>query len=150
MMVFTFFCVAHIQIHGLGFNTSRGSSTRGGTGAIRGLLEAGSQRADIGITPDGPRGPACRCQPGVIYLAKRSGLPVVPVGVCYRPSIRMKSWDRFMIPLPFSRGVIVYGEPASYDVAVSKDAIAEAQQDLEERVRAATEEADYACGNKSD
>jgi lysophospholipid acyltransferase (LPLAT)-like uncharacterized protein len=135
-------------IHGLGFATSRGSSTRGGTRAIIGLIEAGARENDLAITPDGPRGPLGRCQPGVIYLAKRSGLPVVPVGVCHRPSLVLRSWDRFMLPLPFARGLVVYGEPAVYDPSVSEDAIVEAQKDLERRLWAVNEEADHACGRR--
>ena len=137
-------------IHGLGFETSRGSSTRGGTSAIIGLMEASTRKIDLAITPDGPRGPLGRCQPGVIYLAKRSGLPIVPVGVCYRPSLVLRSWDRFMIPLPFARGLVVYGEPAIYDPSVSENAIAKARKDLEQRLTAVNEEADHACGTKPD
>jgi lysophospholipid acyltransferase (LPLAT)-like uncharacterized protein len=133
-------------IHGLGFGTSRGSSTRGGIRALRGLIQAGAERLDLAITPDGPRGPREKVQPGVIYLAKRLGLPVIPLGVSSRPSLLLKSWDRFMVPLPFARCTVVYGEPVLYDGDVSESALTDARTDLEMRLHEVTKEADDDCG----
>jgi lysophospholipid acyltransferase (LPLAT)-like uncharacterized protein len=62
-----------------GFGSIRGSSTRGGFQAVRQLLKVARQGQDVIVTPDGPRGPACQVQPGVIYLAKVTGLPIVPL-----------------------------------------------------------------------
>jgi lysophospholipid acyltransferase (LPLAT)-like uncharacterized protein len=138
-------------IQGLGFETSRGSSTRGGTAALRDLIATASRGVDIAITPDGPRGPRECCQPGIVFLARKLGLPVVPVSVCFRPSIRLKSWDRFMIPLPFACGVEVYGEPVTYDnTRRSEDFLMKDARDLEARLRAVTREADSACGYRTD
>ncbi len=138
-------------IQGLGFETSRGSSTRGGTAALRDLIATAARGVDIAITPDGPRGPRECCQPGIVFLARKLGLPVVPVSVCFRPSVRLKSWDRFMIPLPFARGVEVYGEPVTYDsTRRSKDSLMKDARDLEARLRAVTREADSACGYRTD
>lgn len=134
-------------IHGLGFETSRGSSTRGGTAALRDLIATARRGVDLAITPDGPRGPRERCQPGIIFLARMLGLPVVPVGICFRPSVRLTSWDRFMIPLPFAGGVEVYGEPVMYNnTRRSEDSLKEDARDLEMRLISVTEEADGACG----
>jgi lysophospholipid acyltransferase (LPLAT)-like uncharacterized protein len=133
-------------IHGLGFGTSRGSSTRGGLRAVREMMQAAGRERDLAITPDGPRGPREKVQPGVVYLAKRLGIPVIPIGVSSNPSLRLKSWDRFMIPFPFARCAIVYGEPVVYDGPVSAEALAADRVDLEERIRKVTEEADHVCG----
>ncbi|MDQ6971634.1 MAG: lysophospholipid acyltransferase family protein [Mariprofundaceae bacterium] len=95
-----------------GVDTVRGSSTRGGARAMLRMLRAvKNEGRHIGITPDGPKGPAERVQKGTIQLAVKSGLPVVPV--CYAASRywRASSWDRFYIPQPFSLGVFVFGEP---------------------------------------
>ncbi len=62
-----------------GFGSIRGSSTRGGLRAVRHLLKVAHQGQDLVMTPDGPRGPACRVQAGVIYLAKVTGFPIVPL-----------------------------------------------------------------------
>jgi lysophospholipid acyltransferase (LPLAT)-like uncharacterized protein len=133
-------------IHGLGFGTSRGSSTRGGIKAVRELIQAGTDRLDLAITPDGPRGPREKVQPGAVYLAARLGLPIVPIGVASRPSVRIKSWDRFMIPLPFAGCTVVYGEPVVYEGLVSDEALDDARADLEQRLRRVTKEADDDCG----
>jgi lysophospholipid acyltransferase (LPLAT)-like uncharacterized protein len=135
-------------IHGLGFGTSRGSSTRGGIRALRNLIQAGSRKHDIGIAPDGPRGPREKVQPGVVYLAKRLGLPVIPIGVSSRPSFRADSWDRFMVPMPFARCTIVYGEPVRFSSSVTKEALEDARADLESRLREVTGKADELCGYK--
>ena len=85
-----------------GFNTIRGSSGRGGA---RALLELNRKLQEGGVmahTPDGPKGPAKKVQPGTIYLAKRSGCPVLPVGVACSPHKRLSSWDRHMITAPLS------------------------------------------------
>jgi lysophospholipid acyltransferase (LPLAT)-like uncharacterized protein len=132
-------------IHRLGFETSRGSSTRGGIRGLRELIQAAGKNRDLGVTPDGPRGPREVVQPGAVYLAKRLGLPIIPIGVAAAPAWRMASWDRFMVPVPFARCAVVYGEPVLYDGLVSNTAIDEARADLERRLLSVNEEADHAC-----
>ena len=96
--------------HELGFHTVRGSSTRGGSEALRQMLRI-SREAHIAITPDGPRGPRRVIQPGAIFLASRTGLPIAPVGIAFSRAWRANSWDRFAVPRPFSRGRFVMAEP---------------------------------------
>jgi lysophospholipid acyltransferase (LPLAT)-like uncharacterized protein len=88
----------------------RGSTTRGGVEAVRRMLRAGRE-AHLAMTPDGPRGPRRQVQPGLVYLAARTGLPVVPVGVGYDRPWRLRSWDRFAVPRPWSRANCVTAEP---------------------------------------
>jgi lysophospholipid acyltransferase (LPLAT)-like uncharacterized protein len=85
-----------------GYNVVRGSSTRGGAVALMKLIREGKTH-HIGITPDGPRGPRREFQIGAIYLASKTGLEIVVLGTAYRRPWRVKSWDRFAIPRPFSR-----------------------------------------------
>lgn len=94
----------------LGFRTVRGSRARGGTAALRELLRL-SRAAHVAITPDGPRGPRRQVQPGMIYLAAQTGLPIVPVGIAYDRPWRAQSWDRFAVPRLWSRARSVVGEP---------------------------------------
>jgi lysophospholipid acyltransferase (LPLAT)-like uncharacterized protein len=94
----------------LRFRTVAGSSTRGGVRAIRRMLRL-SVHAHLAITPDGPRGPRREVQLGLVYLAARTGLPIVPVGIGYYRPWRAKSWDRFALPRPFSRGNSVTAQP---------------------------------------
>ena len=133
----------------LGFGTVRGSTTRGATKAVLNLLDAGNRKHDIGITPDGPRGPREHCQAGAIYLAKKAALPIIPIGVSHRSGLVLKSWDRFMIPLPFSKCAVVYGRARVYDGSVSEASIEEARLDLEQHLKTVTREADDACGRET-
>lgn len=94
----------------LGYRTVRGSTTRGAGRALIGMgreLEAGF---DVGITPDGPRGPYHSFAAGALLVSQRSGRPVVPFGAHASRAWQLKSWDRFTIPKPFARVTIAYGD----------------------------------------
>lgn len=99
----------------LGVGTIRGSTTRGGASGIRGLARALKEGYDVAIAPDGPRGPRHRVQPGVIQLAKMSGCPIFPLTFSASPKKLLHTWDHFLIPFPFSRGVFMWGEPIWVD-----------------------------------
>jgi hypothetical protein len=99
----------------LGIETSRGSSSRGGMGAMRSLLRKVAEGCDLAFTPDGPRGPLREVQPGIIMAAASTGLPIQPVALAASRAKRLRSWDRFLIPLPFSTVHFVYGEPLQVD-----------------------------------
>lgn len=87
----------------------RGSTSRFGTAALSELVDKIAHGFDVAVTPDGPRGPLYRLSPGVIFLAQSTGAAVLPVHVEYARCFRLKSWDRFMIPLPFSRVEVAFG-----------------------------------------
>ncbi len=95
----------------MGYGTIRGSSTRGGTRALFRMAAAGAAGDDLGVTVDGPRGPRLQVKPGTLFIAGRSGLPIVPFAVASRHPFVLSSWDRFMIPRPFSTAAIAFGEP---------------------------------------
>jgi lysophospholipid acyltransferase (LPLAT)-like uncharacterized protein len=88
----------------------RGSSSRRGAGALIEMKNLLAQGWDVGITPDGPRGPRYYLNPGVLKLAQKTGIPVLPANVEYSRCWRLKSWDGFMIPKPFSRVEITMGK----------------------------------------
>ena len=113
-----------------GMEVVRGSSSRGGAVALRELARAVRAGQDVAVVPDGPRGPSCHAQAGIVSLAASTGAPIVPLGVAARPARRLRSWDRFMVPVPFARCAVVFG-PA---VRVGRD-------DDREAVRAAVERA---------
>ncbi|WP_162847926.1 lysophospholipid acyltransferase family protein [Mariprofundus erugo] len=96
-----------------GFRAIRGSSTRGGGRALIEMIrKCRDEGADIGISPDGPKGPREKVKPGIVLLAKKSGVKICPVIWATRSSWRISSsWDHFYIPKPFTRGVFVFGEP---------------------------------------
>ena len=95
-----------------GLHASRGSSSRGAQAGTRALLGAAQAGYDIGVTPDGPRGPRREVKAGVLFLAQKLRAPILPItnGLSRRLVIR-KSWDRFQLPLPFGRAVIRYAPP---------------------------------------
>jgi lysophospholipid acyltransferase (LPLAT)-like uncharacterized protein len=93
------------------FDVVRGSSSRLGASAILQLTDVLASGRDVVITPDGPRGPAYELGPGIIFLAQKSGAPVVPVNMEYSSCWRLKSWDRFILPRPFSKVRVIIGQP---------------------------------------
>lgn len=94
-----------------GFKTIRGSSARHGMRALLESIRRLKEGAVMAITPDGPKGPVKKVQPGTVHLAQRSGCPILPVGVACKPCKRLHSWDSHMIPMPFAKALIVFGDP---------------------------------------
>ncbi len=93
-----------------GFEAARGSSSKPqkGLGALILLAEKVKEGRDVGITPDGPRGPCYELQPGLLKLAQLTGGAIVPVRVEYSRALRFKTWDAFLLPLPFSRVKVIF------------------------------------------
>lgn len=97
-------------IQRLGMHAVRGSTTRGGSRAVLELLR-NDRPAHVVITPDGPRGPRRHLQPGLVYLASRTGMPIVLLGIGYEKAWRAKSWDRLAVPYPMSLATFVTSAP---------------------------------------
>lgn len=95
--------------------TIRGSSSRGGRAAFKEMLNIANADADIVLTPDGPRGPRHELKDGVLQLARLSGRPVVPMAFVCSRGHRFRSWDRCLLPYPFSRGVFSFGPPLYFN-----------------------------------
>ncbi len=96
----------------LGFGpVPRGSSSRGGVSVLRGLIRANRAGHHVALLLDGPRGPAGQVKPGVIALAATTGAPVIPVAMSASRCFRFGSWDRTVLPMPFSHVVCAYGKP---------------------------------------
>ena len=104
-----------------GFDVVRGSSSRMGASALRELGDVLASGRDVLITPDGPRGPAYQLGPGIIFLAQKTGASVVPVNMEYSSCWRVKSWDRFIIPKPFSKVRVIIGPPQQIEPTSSDE-----------------------------
>ena len=128
-------------IRHLGFRAVRGSTTRGGVKAVRELLDL-KANAHLAVTPDGPRGPRRRVQPGLIYLSSRLGLPIVPAGFGYERPWRMKSWDRFAVPRPFTRARCVTCDPILVPPRAERNLLEDYRVYVEERLHDLTEQAE--------
>jgi len=113
-----------------GFGTVRGSSTRGATQGLRGLIREARAGRDLALTPDGPKGPAGEFKAGALAVAQVTGLPVIPLAAGATSAWHFSSWDGFMVPRPFSRVRIVYGEPRW----VSREAGREALDGMAEEI----------------
>ncbi len=125
-----------------GFMPILGSSNKGGNQAFQEMVRAIHEGFDIAIVPDGPRGPCQRVQLGVIELARRTGAPILPVSFSASKKKFMKTWDRFLLPRPFSKGVFIWGEPIYVNPKGDRDYLEERRAFLEKRLNELTEEAD--------
>jgi lysophospholipid acyltransferase (LPLAT)-like uncharacterized protein len=113
----------------------RGSSSRRGPQALLELTTWAERGYDLAITPDGPRGPRYVVQEGVMSLAQVTGRPIVPFSYSLPWKIQIKSWDRFQIPLPFSRCDVVFGKPMHVPREATEDEREALRQDLERAMR---------------
>jgi lysophospholipid acyltransferase (LPLAT)-like uncharacterized protein len=102
--------VAHAAAR-MGYRLARGSSTRGGVAGYRGLLRALASGSAVAVTPDGPAGPAGVVKPGVVRAARHARVPILPVTARVGRPWQLRSWDRLVVPRPFSRIVVEYGAP---------------------------------------
>lgn len=129
-----------------GVSTVIGSSSRGGTPAVRELLAILKAGESIAITPDGPRGPCMRAQMGAVRLAQLSGAPLFPATFGVRPRRMLSSWDRFIVVFPFARGVVICGEPIDVPRNAGAEQLERIRALLEHRLNEITAEADRLTG----
>lgn len=95
----------------LGYRIVRGSTGRRGAAATREILKGIEAGGVLAFTPDGPRGPARVAQEGAVYFAKKTGKPIIAVGAAAQPAWELRSWDSYLIPKPFAKAALVWGEP---------------------------------------
>lgn len=101
-----------LVLEGLGYTVVRGSSSRGGTRVLARTVGEVRQGKTAAFAVDGPRGPHQVVKPGVLFVARKLGIPVVPVSTSSSPSLHFASaWDRYILPLPFARAHVAFGEP---------------------------------------
>lgn len=116
-----------------GVGAVRGSSNRGGRAAFRELTKLSKEPVNLGITPDGPKGPRHVVKEGVVQLARISGRPIVPIAFVCSNGHRFQSWDRFLLPYPWGKAVYSFGTPLYYDKN-------ETLEDFQSRVQKAMED----------
>lgn len=133
-------------VQGFGFRLVRGSTTRGGPAAIRELARRLRAGAEVAVVPDGPRGPRYVVQAGITLLAKLSGAPIVPLAVSASRRTHLRSWDEFLIPHPFARVVVIFGEPLWVPADADRKVLEERRGALEASLRQLTQAADAHFG----
>jgi lysophospholipid acyltransferase (LPLAT)-like uncharacterized protein len=130
----------------LGHGTVRGSTTRGGAAALHDAVLALRGGRSAAFTPDGPRGPFEVAQSGAVYAASRGGVPLVPVGVGVRRAWVFGSWDRFLVPRPFTAVALAWGEPLHPPADLDGEALEAFRARFEAALREATARAERLAG----
>jgi lysophospholipid acyltransferase (LPLAT)-like uncharacterized protein len=121
-----------------GFRAARGSSTRGAVKGLKGIVRASRGGRDLAFTPDGPKGPRHEFKWGALVAAQLTGHPVIPLAVGADRAWYLKSWDRFMIPKPFSRIRIRYGAPRWVPRDADQDTLQGIALEIESELKAFT------------
>jgi lysophospholipid acyltransferase (LPLAT)-like uncharacterized protein len=122
-----------------GHEAVRGSTGKGGLRALAGMIKSLNATDRPGaMIPDGPQGPRFRIQPGIITLAQKTGCPIIPASFSARKIKVFNSWDRFVVPYPFTRARLVYGEPIYVPIKADKDTLENCRFSLENELRRIT------------
>ena len=126
-------------IHRFGFDVVRGSSSRMGATALLQLSQILAKGGDVVITPDGPRGPAYELGPGPIFLAQKTGAEVLPINLEYSSCWRLKNWDRFILPKPFSEVRVTFADPHPVASTSTPEEFEAERQRLQDRMMSLVE-----------
>lgn len=130
-----------------GFDTVFGSTKRTEMKTIRLIVRSLREGRLFGMTPDGPRGPRMRVKAGVVAMARMANVAIIPVAYSCKRRVVMDTWDRLIVPLPFTSGVFLWGEPVRMPPGASAEELEEARLLLEERMVALTAQADREVGH---
>ncbi len=126
-----------------GHEAVRGSTSKGGLRALAKQIKLLKEHTRPGgVIPDGPRGPRQKVQPGVIMLAKKTGYPIVPISYSAKKIKIFSSWDRFIVPYPFTKCIIIFGEPIYIPGDINKNSYQLFSNKLEKELCRITDEAD--------
>src|ERR1700716_3435420 len=125
-----------------GVGSIAGSTRRGGSSALRLMLKQLTAGDCVGITPDGPRGPAMRASSGIVNVARLAGVPIVPVVFATSRRRVLASWDRFHLAKPFGRGVFIWGQPMKVESELDEVGLERTRLLVERRMNEMAEEAD--------
>jgi lysophospholipid acyltransferase (LPLAT)-like uncharacterized protein len=129
-----------------GVQSIAGSTRRGGSAALRTMVRRLDAGDCVGITPDGPRGPATVASSGIVNLARLAGVPIVPVVFATSRRRVLRTWDRFHLALPFGRGVFLWGDPIEISAELDADGVEQARRRVETRMNEIAAEADRRVG----
>jgi len=134
---------------GLGFRVVRGSDSRAGARGLIGMKRIMEQGYYATFTVDGPRGPRHEVKPGAVYIAKKSGVAIIPLAASACPASILRTWDRYMVPWPFARGVFIFGDPIYLDDDISEEAMTRDRRLLQRKMLELQEQADRMTGLKT-
>ena len=124
------------------YNVIRGSSSIGGDVALSIMIDFAKNKNSIAITPDGPRGPAFKLKAGAVVTAKKSGLPLVLLGIGYKSKRKLKSWDSFQVPFFFTKVKVIFSDPIYVDSNLNYDETSKMIENCELKLRKLQAEAE--------
>jgi lysophospholipid acyltransferase (LPLAT)-like uncharacterized protein len=130
----------------LGFRIIRGSTGRGGARALVESIRALKAGGTMAMTPDGPRGPSQVVQDGVMVMAQKSGAALLPGAFSCRPRLMFRSWDKYIVPLPFSKGIILFGDPISVPQGANAEEVESLRLRLQDEMNRLQDEAEARMG----
>lgn len=116
------------------YKVVRGSSSKGGDVALGIMVDHAKNGYSIAITPDGPRGPEQKFKAGAVITAKKSGVPLVLMGIGIKSKKKLKSWDKFQVPNPFTNVKVIYSDPIYVDAKLSYDETSKAIEECERKL----------------
>ena len=125
-----------------GINTIHGSSSKGGTKALRNIIKTLRSGQSVGITPDGPRGPRMKMNSAIIKIAGLTGYKILPLSCSVKNKFFLNSWDKFLVALPFGKGCFVWGKPLKINKDISKKQDLKLSNKLEKILIKLTKDAD--------
>jgi lysophospholipid acyltransferase (LPLAT)-like uncharacterized protein len=131
-----------------GIETIAGSSSRGGSFALRTMLKRLKEGGCVGITPDGPRGPAMTASVGIVNIARLARVPILPLTYATSRRRVLATWDCFHLALPFGRGVYIWGEPIEIAADLDEAGVERARRLVETRMVEMVREADRRVGHQ--
>ena len=131
-----------------GIESIAGSTTSGGSAALRAMVRHLKNGECVGITPDGPDGPAMCASSGIVTMARLAGAPIVPLAYATGRRRILETWDRFHLPLPFTRGVFIWDEPINVPAELDEAGIERYRALVERRLNGVTTEADRRVGRE--
>jgi len=129
-------------LHKIGYRTVRGSSTRGGKEAFHDMIDVLNQGGLGAMVPDGPRGPRHYLKPGTLYLAQQTGAYLLPMTFSAKRKVQFNSWDRFILPWPFSKSVVIYGTPINVPKSLSQQQLEQLRAKFQEAMVQLEKQAD--------
>ena len=129
-------------MHKLGYRPVRGSSTRGGKEAFHNMVDMVKHGIVGSMVPDGPQGPRHRLKPGVLYIAQQANAYLIPATFSSSKKIVFNSWDKFILPLPFSKNIVLYGKPIKVPRNTSPRELIRIKNDFERRMIQLEQKAD--------
>jgi lysophospholipid acyltransferase (LPLAT)-like uncharacterized protein len=131
-----------------GVDSIAGSTSRGGSAALRTMLKRLKEGDCVGITPDGPRGPAMTASVGIVNVARLARVPILPITYATSRRRVLATWDRFHLPWPFGRGVYLWGEPIEVAAELDESGLERARRIVENRMADIVREADRRVGHQ--